>query len=318
MVNIKGTTDEFLVKLYDGRVIDAEGWNDWEWTHGIGLNGIWTYYDLTGDSKWLKIIEDWFAARFAAGGTTKNINTIIRTNNPKYLPWLDSRVEWAYHDLERTRFGGMQHITYIEENGNYGNDTLMMTVLPLATIGKVSTVLIILRHLLDTNTGLFFHDFYFKDDGHNFAREHFWIVETRGWRWPFRNFWTSYRSHPGIPLLHTSSTRSAHHLLVSEESTARTRFLDDASAIFPLILSTCLSPLIFPAYLVDPLGQRPLGGKHACASRPKDKVGHCEIWAFAVTDLDALHADVVASRRDRGEHVYDWEQADVVRFLKKP
>lgn len=28
MLNIKGTTDEFLIKLNDGRVIDAEGWND--------------------------------------------------------------------------------------------------------------------------------------------------------------------------------------------------------------------------------------------------------------------------------------------------
>lgn len=191
MINIQDTTGEFLIKLEDGRVIDAKGWNDWEWTHGIGLNGLWAYYELTGDEKWLKIIEDWFAARFITG-TTKNINTMAvflslanvyeRTRNAKYLPWLDSWAEWAYHDLERTKFGGMQHITYIEENDQQlWDDTLMMTVLPLAKIGKVlnrphyideakKQFLIHIKYLFDTKTGLFYHGWDFNDGGHNFAR----------------------------------------------------------------------------------------------------------------------------------------------------
>jgi hypothetical protein len=36
LVNIKDETGEFLMTLEDGRVIDTKGWNDWEWTHGIG------------------------------------------------------------------------------------------------------------------------------------------------------------------------------------------------------------------------------------------------------------------------------------------
>lgn len=36
LVNIKDETGEFLLTLEDGRVIDTKGWNDWEWTHGIG------------------------------------------------------------------------------------------------------------------------------------------------------------------------------------------------------------------------------------------------------------------------------------------
>lgn len=36
LVNIKDETGEFLLRLPDGRVIDTKGWNDWEWTHGIG------------------------------------------------------------------------------------------------------------------------------------------------------------------------------------------------------------------------------------------------------------------------------------------
>src|SRR3954453_10948321 len=76
LVNIKDDTGEFLLRLDDGRVIDTKGWNDWEWTHGVGLDGIWQYYELTGDTTYLEIIEAWFRDRFSAGGTTKNINTM--------------------------------------------------------------------------------------------------------------------------------------------------------------------------------------------------------------------------------------------------
>lgn len=199
MVNIKDKTGEFLLKLEDGRVIDTKGWNDWEWTHGVGLYGIWQYYELTGDAACLKIIEDWFAARFAAGGTTKNINTMAvfltlayvyeHTKNPTYLPWLDSWAEWAYRDLERTRFGGMQHVTYVAlHEEQLWDDTLMMTVLPLAKIGLVlnrphyvaeakKQFLLHVQYLFDAETGLFFHGWEFNKPGagggklgHNFAK----------------------------------------------------------------------------------------------------------------------------------------------------
>ena len=44
LVEIKDTSGEFLLRLPDGRVIDTKGWNDWEWTHGVGLYGIYKYY----------------------------------------------------------------------------------------------------------------------------------------------------------------------------------------------------------------------------------------------------------------------------------
>jgi unsaturated rhamnogalacturonyl hydrolase len=203
MVNITDTTGEFLLTLPDGRVIDTKGWNDWEWTHGIGLYGIWQYYELTGDATYLKIIEDWFHNRFAAGGTTKNINTMAvfltlacvyeRTRNPVYLPWLDSWAEWAYHDLERTRHGGMQHITYLETNDQQlWDDTLMMTVLPLAKIGLVldrphyvaeakRQFLLHIQYLFDPRSDLFFHGWVFAEGsgGHNFANA----------RWARGNSW---------------------------------------------------------------------------------------------------------------------------------
>lgn len=76
LVNIKDETGEFLLRLEDGRVIDTKGWNGWEWTHGVGLYGLWKYHILTGSTEALAVIEAWFADRFEEGGTTKNINTV--------------------------------------------------------------------------------------------------------------------------------------------------------------------------------------------------------------------------------------------------
>lgn len=210
MVNIKDETGAFLLRLADGRVVDTKGWDGWEWTHGIGLYGLWQYFELTGDTCHLRTIEAWFAARLAEGGTTKNINTMAalltlaraygRTRDPAYLPHLDAWGEWALRDLARTRFGGLQHVTYEAPHaGQLWDDTLVMTVLPLAQIGLVlgrpryvaeakRQFLLHVQYLFDTETGLFFHGWQFEGDakgtggstlGHNFARA----------RWARGNSW---------------------------------------------------------------------------------------------------------------------------------
>jgi unsaturated rhamnogalacturonyl hydrolase len=205
LVNIKDTSGEFLLRLEDGRVIDTKGWNDWEWTHGIGLYGLYQYYTLTGNAGTLAIIKDWFKGRLAEG-TTKNINTMAvfltlaylyeDEGDRTYLPWLDSWAEWAMHELPRTKYGGFQHMTYLEINENeLWDDTLMMTVMPLAKIGKLlgrphyieeakRQMLLHIQYLFDSATGLWFHGWKFDDSkpgqlGHNFARA----------RWARGNSW---------------------------------------------------------------------------------------------------------------------------------
>ncbi|XMA20678.1 hypothetical protein WAI453_013469 [Rhynchosporium graminicola] len=190
LVNIEDTTGEFLLHLEDGRVIDTKGWNGWEWTHGIGLYGLWNYHTLTGSSEPLKIIEAWFTARFEEGGTTKNINTMAsmltlaylyeKTGNQTCLPWLEAWADWAMYELPRTKFGGMSHQTYNNLNAQeLWDDTLMMTVMPLAKIGKFLNrpsyveeakrqFLLHIKYLFDAKTGLFYHGWTF-DGNHNFA-----------------------------------------------------------------------------------------------------------------------------------------------------
>ncbi|KAL2076163.1 hypothetical protein VTL71DRAFT_1106 [Oculimacula yallundae] len=239
LVNIKDTTGEFLMTLPDGRIIDTKGWNDWEWTHGIGLYGLYKYHTLTSSPATLKIIQDWFANRFAAGGTTKNINTMAafltlayvyeETGEKTYLPWLDAWAEWAMYDLERTEYGGMQHITYLTPNTQQlWDDTLMMTVLPLAKIGKVLNrphyveeakrqFLIHIKYLFDPTSGLWFHGWQFDDSaeggvGHNFARA----------RWARGNSWITIVIPEFIELLDLAPTDPLRvHLIDTLEAQCR-------------------------------------------------------------------------------------------------
>ncbi len=118
LVNIKDETGEFLLHLDDGRIIDTKGWAGWEWTHGIGLFGMWRYYEQTGDQKALAIIKQWFEDRFAEGTPTKNINTMApfltlaylyeHEPDPRYIPYLDTWAEWlmAPDGLPKTEEGG--------------------------------------------------------------------------------------------------------------------------------------------------------------------------------------------------------------------
>ena len=192
LVNLHDETGEFLLRLEDGRVVDTKGWNDWEWTHGIALFGLWRYYEQTGDAHAHAVMVKWFADRFAAGTPVKNVNTMSpllalahlyeKTNDPSYRPYLESWAEWlmAEDGLPRTEEGGFQHITYDTVNWQQlWDDTLMMSVLPLAKIGLLlgrphyveeakRQFLVHIKYLADRRTGLWYHGWTF-DGRHNFA-----------------------------------------------------------------------------------------------------------------------------------------------------
>ncbi|WP_105455040.1 glycoside hydrolase family 88/105 protein [Escherichia coli] len=225
LVNIKDEAGQFLLRLDDGRVIDTKGWDGWEWTHGVGLYGIYQYYQQTGDSVMCDIIENWFSDRFAEGATTKNVNTMAPfltlayryedTGRPEYLPWLDSWAEWAMRTMPRTNHNGMQHITLAEENDQQmWDDTLMMTVLPLAKIGKllnrneyveeaVYQFLLHVQNLQDRTTGLWFHGWSY-DGCHNFANA----------RWARGNSWLTIVIPDFLELLNLPENNSVRRYLV--------------------------------------------------------------------------------------------------------
>lgn len=191
LINIKDETGEFLLRLEDGRVIDTKGWAGWEWTHGIGLYGLFKYWQLTGNQDAMDIITGWFADRLNEGTPTKNINTVApfltlaclheHKPDPRWIPYLETWAEWVMHEMPRTREGGLQHIVYNSVNDQQmWDDTLMMSVMPLAKIGLLLNrpdyveeakyqFLLHARYLADPVSGLWFHGWTF-DGNHNFAR----------------------------------------------------------------------------------------------------------------------------------------------------
>jgi unsaturated rhamnogalacturonyl hydrolase len=202
LVNIKDVDGSFLLKLEDGRVIDTKSWHGFEWTQGIGLYGLWKVWQMTGDEAAWKTMTQWFADRFAEGSPSRNINTVApfltlanlyeRTGTPSYQPYLDVWAEWVFRQMPRTEEGGLQHIVYNSVNHQQlWDDTLMMSVLPLARIGQVlkrphyieeakRQFMVHVKYLADPATGLWFHGWTFEGR-HHFARA----------RWARGNSWVT-------------------------------------------------------------------------------------------------------------------------------
>ncbi|KAH0587321.1 hypothetical protein H2248_006122 [Termitomyces sp. 'cryptogamus'] len=255
LVNIHDETSEFLMTLEDGRVIDTKGWNDWEWTHGIGLYGLLKFYEITGDNKSLKIALSWFKERFAIG-TTKNVNTMSplltaaylhEAKHEDYRVHLDSWAEWVMYDMPRTEEGGLQHITYLADNPQQlWDDTVMMSVLPLAKIGLVlgrneyveeakRQFLLHIKYLVDQRTGLWFHGWTF-DGRHHFGKA----------RWGRGNCWVTIAIPDFIEMLSLPSSDGLRMFLVSTlvaQINALVSLQDQASGLWHTILDDSTSYL---------------------------------------------------------------------------
>lgn len=225
LVNIKDETGEFLLRLDDGRVIDTKGWAGWEWTHGIGLYGIYQYYQQTGDDQMRAIIDDWFEARLAEGTPTKNVNTVCpfltlayryeETRDARWVPYLERWEEWVMYEMPRTQKNGLRHIVYNSENTDQlWDDTLMMSVLPLAKIGKLLNrpefieeatyqFLLHVQYLMDRRSGLWFHGWTF-DGKHNFAEA----------RWARGNSWLTVAIPEFIELLELPEGNATRRFLL--------------------------------------------------------------------------------------------------------
>jgi unsaturated rhamnogalacturonyl hydrolase len=182
LTTIKDSSGEFILD-FDGLKVDDKSWTIWNWPQGVGLYGIYKNYQITKNPAALKVVTDWFEARMEEGAPPKNVNTMAPlltmaylyedTQDTRYIPYLEQWAEWVMHDMPRTKENGLQHATYGPENKNQlWDDTLMMTVLPLAKIGKLFNrpeyleearyqFLIHIKYLMDKKTGLWYHGWTF-------------------------------------------------------------------------------------------------------------------------------------------------------------
>ncbi len=193
LTTIKDNSGEFLLD-FDGLKVDDKSWTIWNWPQGVGLYGLYKNYRTTKNPKMLEVINKWFDDRMKEGAPPKNVNTMAPlltmaflyedTKDSKYVPYLEQWAEWVMRDMPRTNENGLQHATYGPENKNQlWDDTLMMTVLPLAKIGVLLNkpeyieeakhqFLIHVKYLADKKTGLWYHGWTFEGN-HNYA-EAFW------------------------------------------------------------------------------------------------------------------------------------------------
>lgn len=196
-------TESFLKVLYEEDEVFLENmrknnvpaeelkkYQFWEWTQGVGLYGFWRCYEYTDNSKYLNILSDYYDRQLKIGLPEKNVNTVTpllalsflaeKSGRKDYLSVCEEWAGWILKSFPRTEEGGFQHITSDSINeGELWDDTLFMTVLFLANMGRITgkkeytdesiyQMLIHAKYLADKKTGLWFHGWTFKERN-NFA-----------------------------------------------------------------------------------------------------------------------------------------------------
>ena len=167
------------------------GITEWDWPQGVGLYGLFRVMKYCKSDTYRDFLYDWFRRNITEGLPSRNINTttplltLVELNeeyNDKEfetlcLDWAD----WLMNCIPRTKEGGFQHVT--SANGDRQGvrlnenemwiDTLFMTVLFLNKIGQkynrqdwidesIHQVLMHIKYLYDTHTGLFYHGWSFN------------------------------------------------------------------------------------------------------------------------------------------------------------
>lgn len=162
----------------------------WEWTQGVGLFGFWKLFEQTHNQKYLDLMIKYYDKQIATGLPSKNVNTVAPmlalsflaeyTQDEKYMDICKEWAEWIFEYFPRTKEGGFQHITSDTLNDQeLWDDTLFMTVLFLANMGKILhkqhymdeaiyQFLVHIKYLTDKKTGLWYHGWTFNGN-HNFV-----------------------------------------------------------------------------------------------------------------------------------------------------
>lgn len=189
--------DETFMKNMETKCLakdDVRKYMFWEWTQGVGLFGLWKYFDYTKEQKYLDMLVKFYTQRIQEGLPAKNINTVAPllglsylyeyTKEEKYGEVCEEWAQWLLHEAPRTKERGLQHLTSDTLNDQeLWDDTLFMAVLFLGNFGRISgrqeyideaeyQFLVHAKYLADKKTGLWFHGYTFNGN-HNFA-EAFW------------------------------------------------------------------------------------------------------------------------------------------------
>ncbi|MBW4082450.1 glycoside hydrolase family 105 protein [Paenibacillus sp. S150] len=190
---MKAMKNDGIDEIYPIGLIDI---HLWEWPQGVGLYGMYQYYQETGDAGTLQFLQDWFDKHITEGLPEKNVNTCAPlltlvslcelTGKEQYIRICDEWSRWIFdreNGLIRTGDNAFQHmITGDSNDGQLLIDTLFMSVLFLTKAGVYfkrpeyveeakKQFLIHIKYLYDRHSGLFFHGWDFNGK-HNYGAVH--------------------------------------------------------------------------------------------------------------------------------------------------
>lgn len=125
LVHLKDDSGEFRVPIPTGGFkVDSKSWNNWEWTQGVGLYGMWMLFEATGDETVLAHIQEWFDKQFEKGTPTKNVNSMApmltlaylyeRSGRIEYRAYLESWAEFIMDGIPRTEGNQSQQTNLIK------------------------------------------------------------------------------------------------------------------------------------------------------------------------------------------------------------
>lgn len=279
-----------LMKINGRTKKDARALGAWDWTHGVGLYGMYKLYDYSKDAQYLDDIERWFDDRMRIGLPDKNVNTVcplltmafLYELRPKdeYRQIMDEWAAWIMKDMKRTEEGGIQHEhAELENKQEMWDDTLFMTVLFLTKYGRLFEredcveeakyqFLLHSKYLFDAGSGLWFH-------GWNFInRDHF-----AGALWGRGNCWITVFIPDFLDILQKEDAFSRYVLTYLCDQAEALRKYQDKSGLWHTLINDGTSYLEasatagFTYGLLKGIRKGYLGGEYAgCARRGLEAV----------------------------------------------
>ncbi len=248
MMNLKkpeGEKEKYPVSLLDI--------NCWEWPQGVGLYGLFQYYQRSKSSEVLTFLTEWFDRNLAAPSPEKNVNTTAPmltlaflyelTPKPEYLEKIREWSQWIMdreNGLIRTGDGAFQHMITKDPNDNeILIDTLFMTLLFLAKAGILLNqptyvieaeyqVLCHITYLYEKTKGLFYH-------GWNFYHQN----NYGGVFWGRGNGWYTVGILEFLDILGDKASpalRNYFHTIYRRQSAALLRYQDSASHLWHTVI----------------------------------------------------------------------------------
>lgn len=200
---------EKYVRLVADRMLQT-GATDWgmniesfDWAPGVGLYGIFSAYQKTGDEKYLNFLEGWTKRHIDEAFCKQTVNSTaplltvcsvcaVRPNEA-YLETCRKIADFIIYEAPLTSIGGLEH-TVTEPVPGFAEqmwaDTLFMACLFLVSFGKLTGArkyidfavrqMVLHHRVLRSEDGLYYHGYNGAADDHmsavKWGRANAWIV----------------------------------------------------------------------------------------------------------------------------------------------